>query len=107
MNKKPQQEEIQCQQEQPNNKEQPKYVEPKNIEITLSKEKRQVCREIVKEINNFGVSQRQKLLICELLAVELEDPEIRDAFINAVKIVRPKLKEELTIETAPKKKLIL
>lgn len=105
MDKKPPQQETQNQQEQPDKEH--KYVQPKNIEIALSKEKRQKCREIVREINNFGVSQREKLFICELLALELEDPEARNAFIDAIKIVRPKLKEEITVEIAPKKKLIL
>ena len=31
------------------------------------------CRQIVSEINNFGISQRQILKIIELLAMELED----------------------------------
>ena len=33
------------------------------------------CREIVKEIVNFGVTQNQLLLILQLLAYELEDHE--------------------------------
>jgi len=33
------------------------------------------CREIVKEITNFGVTQDQILLIMQLLAYELEDHE--------------------------------
>ena len=34
-----------------------------------------VCRQIVKEINNFGVTQRQTLLVIYLLASELENVE--------------------------------
>lgn len=84
-----------------------KYVQPKNIEITLSKEKRQACREIVKEINNFGVSQRQKIFICELLALELENQDVRDAFTDAVKLARTKLGNEIEVVSMPKKKLIV
>jgi hypothetical protein len=84
-----------------------KFIKPKNIELTLSKEKKQVCRDIVKEINNYGVSQRQKIFLCELIALELEDPNVRDAFIDAVKMARSKLGTELVIEQALKKKLIL
>ena len=36
-------------------------------------EENQTCRQIVREVMNFGVSQRQQLLIIYLLALELED----------------------------------
>jgi len=103
--KQPQQREQQPSQDNDGDKE--KYIKPTNIEIQLSKEKRQMCRDIVKEINNFGVSQRQKLFICELLALELEDREIGVAFNDAVKLARSKLKDDIIVETAPKKKLII
>ena len=32
-----------------------------------------VCRQIVREITNFGVSQRQLLMIMYLMAMELDD----------------------------------
>jgi hypothetical protein len=38
-------------------------------------EENTVCRQIVKEIANFGVTQRQQLLIIYLLALELENTE--------------------------------
>ena len=38
-------------------------------------EENTVCRQIVREINNFGVTQRQTLLIMHLLASELENFE--------------------------------
>jgi len=38
-------------------------------------EENQVCRQIVREINNFGVSQRQTLMVMYLLASELENVE--------------------------------
>lgn len=34
-----------------------------------------VCRQIVREINNFGISQRQSMVLIYLLALELEDVE--------------------------------
>ncbi len=34
-----------------------------------------VCRQIVKEINNFGITQRQSLVVIYLMALELEDAE--------------------------------
>ena len=34
-----------------------------------------ICRQMVREINNFGVTQRQTLLVIYLLAMELENVE--------------------------------
>jgi len=48
------------------------YIQP-NIEHKLSSEKRKECREIVREIKQFGVSQRQMLYLIYLLSLELED----------------------------------
>lgn len=52
--------------------DEPSYITP-NVELKLSKEKRQICRDILLEIKNFGVSQRQILYLIYLLALELED----------------------------------
>lgn len=38
-------------------------------------EENKVCRQIVKEINNFGITQRQSLMVMYLLAMELENIE--------------------------------
>lgn len=51
------------------------YVQP-NIEHELPKEKRQECRDILLEIRNFGVSQRQILFLIQLLAMELENGDL-------------------------------
>ena len=56
------------------------YIEP-NIEFELPKEKRQECRNILMEIKNFGVSQRQILFLIRLLALELENGEIGRAHV--------------------------
>lgn len=34
------------------------------------------CREIVREIGNFGVSERQRIFLIYLLALELENNEL-------------------------------
>jgi hypothetical protein len=60
------------------------YVVPNYIETKLSKEKRLTCRGIVKTINNFGVSQRMKLFIIYLLALELEN---RESMMKIVKTI--------------------
>ena len=63
------------------------YVEP-NIEHELPKDKRQMCREIVREIKEFGVNQRQILFLIQLLAMELENREALRAISKVVGEVR-------------------
>lgn len=65
-------------------KEDEAYIVPNYIETKLSKEKRQECRGIVKTINDYGVSQRMKLYLIYLLALELEN---RDAMLKISKVV--------------------
>lgn len=38
-------------------------------------EENHVCRQIVREINNFGITQRQTMMVMYLLAIELENSE--------------------------------
>lgn len=59
------------------------YVQP-NIDHELPKEKRQECRDILMEIRNFGVSQRQILYLIRLLAMELENGDAMRAIVAAV-----------------------
>lgn len=47
-----------------------------SIEVKLSKEKKDSCRQIVQEIRKFGINQRQLLFLIELLALELENREV-------------------------------
>lgn len=89
----------------------PEYVTP-NIEVKLSKEKRQVCRDILMEIRNFGVSQRQIAFLIYLLALDLEDIDAMKAITAAVGEHRdniPLTKEDIKSQVAKpnKKKLIL
>jgi hypothetical protein len=66
------------------------YIVPNKIELELSKEKKQICRNIVKEINNFGVDQRQKLFIIELLSLELENRDAMLKLKNTISDIRDK-----------------
>ena len=45
----------------------------------------EVCRDIVREINRFGVSQRQTMMVIYLLALELEDVESMRALTRLVR----------------------
>lgn len=60
------------------------YVVPNYVETKLPKEKRMECRGIVKTINEYGISQRMKLYLIYLLALELEN---RDAMLKITKAV--------------------
>ncbi len=59
------------------------YIKP-NIELKLSKEKRQECRDILLEIRKFGVNQRQILYLIYLLSLELEDNVTMKALAKAI-----------------------
>lgn len=47
-----------------------------------------VCRKIVKEITDFGVTQNQILMIIYLLALQLEDQEHLRAVTEVVKEIQ-------------------
>ena len=59
------------------------YISP-NIEAKLPPAKRLECRKIIREIKDFGISQRQMLYTIYLLALELEDAETMQALVKAV-----------------------
>lgn len=90
-------------------KDDEQYVVPNYIETKLSKEKRLACRGIVKTINEYGVSQRMKLYVIYLLALELEN---RDSMLKIVKVIsecKDKIEDSkiVTAEEKSSKKLIL
>lgn len=67
-----------------------KYVKP-NIETKLSARKRRECRDIVQEIRNFGISQRQLLYLIYLLSLELENREVMTALSELIGKYREKI----------------
>jgi len=48
-------------------------------------EENRLCREMIREINAFGVSQRQMLFLIHLLASELENIEHSRAVVKLVR----------------------
>lgn len=87
------------------------FVNP-NIELKLRKEKRQACRDILLEIRNFGISQRQVMYLIYLLALELEDQQAMKSIVEAVGANRdnvPLTKDDVATKEVvkEKKKLIL
>ena len=58
------------------------------------------CRQIVKEILDFGVSDFQKIKIIELLGMELENREHMLKIVDIVKnLHEPKIKEQQKLIT--------
>ena len=74
-------------------------MEVENVGRSVDIEK---CREIVKEIVNFGVTQDQLLLVMQLLSYELEDHEKMQELTN---ILRDYLREKkfLFVDTIEEK----
>lgn len=68
------------------------YIRP-HMEIKLSDKQRHECREIVREIKNFGVNQRQLLFLIDLLALELENNDAMRRIRAAVVETRDKMGE--------------
>ena len=60
------------------------YITPAYIETKLSSDKKMEARNIVKVINQYGVSQRQKLFITYLLALELENRTLMNGIVGAI-----------------------
>lgn len=48
-------------------------------------EENEICRQVMKEINNFGISQHQSLMLIYLLATELENTEHMRAITRLVR----------------------
>ncbi len=80
------------------------YIKPNYIETTLTSDKKQECRDIVLTINKYGVSQRQKLFLVYLLALELENMNLVRGIAKLVGEVQDTFGQKLVV---PKKKLIL
>lgn len=57
-----------------------------SIDIKKNKEIKEqtACREILKEILNFGVSEHQKKFLIRLLALELEDTNMMNRIVDAM-----------------------
>jgi len=57
------------------------------------------CREIVAEINNFGINDFERLQIIHLLSLELEDRDLINDFAEVVKGYRGDVFEESKKDT--------
>ena len=57
------------------------------------------CREIVAEVNNFGVNDFERLQIIHLLSLELEDRDLVSDFAEVIKGYRGDVFEEKKTDT--------
>jgi hypothetical protein len=89
-----------------NNEDDNNIIKP-NIEMELSAEKRQTVREIIKEIKNFGVSQRQMVYLIYCLSLELENNEFMRDLVAVVGKHRSKVPVQISEQNIPKKKILL
>ena len=55
-------------------------------ESDLHAQKMHTCREIVKEILDFGVNESQKRQIIKLMAMELEDVILMKEIVNSISL---------------------
>ena len=56
----------------------------KDIKKQKELKEQTICREILKEILDFGVSEFQKKFLIRLLAMELEDTKLMNSVVNSV-----------------------
>jgi len=78
-----------------------------DVETMLPKDKKQECREILRQINAFGISQRQKLYLSYLMALELENHHACTYLVSAIKHTRTILAPGKEALEVPKPKLIV
>lgn len=84
------------------------YLQPSYIETVLSKDKKKECRDIVRAINDYRVSQRQKMFIIYLLALELEDVALMREITAAVGKGQGKVQDsKIVVEDKKASKILL
>ena len=56
----------------------------KDIKKQKELKEKTICRDILKEILDFGISEYQKKFLIRLLAMELEDTNLMNSVINFI-----------------------
>jgi hypothetical protein len=59
-----------------------------SVETMLTKDRKDECRNVLQQLNSFGFSQRQKLYLSYLMALELENHHASKYLVDAVKQTR-------------------
>jgi len=78
-----------------------------SVETMLPKDRKNECRDVVRQLNSFGFSQRQKLYLSYLLALELENHHASKFLVDAIKKTRTMLAPGKEALEVAKPKLIV
>lgn len=62
------------------------YVKPKYVELTLTKERKLELRALLKTLNDYGMSQRDKLFLMYIMSLELESREAMVAIVDGISV---------------------
>lgn len=62
------------------------YVKPKYVELSLAKERKLELRALLKTLNEYGLSQRDRLFLIYIMALEFESREAMLAVTDAVSV---------------------
>ncbi|HNC58431.1 MAG TPA: hypothetical protein PLP33_23595 [Leptospiraceae bacterium] len=79
------------------------------LETTLSKEEKNKCYEVCREVSNYLKTDREKLYMMERLVLELENIEASEKFMFAIKESRKELNKQngANLSIKQKKGLVL
>lgn len=80
-----------------------------SLETTLTKEEKNKCFEVVREVANYLKTDREKLYMMERLILELENHIASESFMSAIKSSRKALnkKDGTSLVASTKKGLVL
>lgn len=81
------------------------YIKPRYVELSLTKERKLELRAILKTLNEFGLSQRDKLFLTYIMSLEFESREAMIAIGDGVCIADQHIPKQ-TIKTPAAKALI-
>lgn len=79
------------------------YVKPKYVELTLSKERKEELRALNKTLNEFGMSQRDKLFLIYIMSLEFESREAMNAIVDGVSIADEYIPKRVIAKPTPSK----
>lgn len=79
------------------------YVKPKYVELTLTKERKQELRALNKTLNDFGMSQRDKLFLIYVMSLEFESREAMNAIVDGVSAADEHIPKRALAKPTPSK----
>lgn len=79
------------------------YVKPKYVELTLTKERKEELRALNKTLNEFGMSQRDKLFLIYIMSLEFESREAMNAIVDGVSLADEHIPKRALVKPTPSK----